>query len=171
MKRWIFFSGTMVLMGVVLAGSADSQAPKSQDAKSRTVQYSRDILPIFSANCLLCHGPDEKARKAGLRLDMPEVATKPLKSGSIAIVPGKPKESELIARISSKGSERMPPAKSHKPLKDSEKELLRRWIEEGAEYQRHWAFVPPARPDVPTTKIQGWARNGIDHFVLARLEA
>src|SRR5262249_51879340 len=71
----------------------------------------------------------------------------------------------------SKGKERMPPATSHKPLKDSEKELLRRWIEEGAEYQRHWAFVPPVRPAVPATKTQGWARNAIDHFVLARLEA
>src|SRR2546426_3673525 len=112
MKRWIFFSGTMVLMGVVLAGSADSQAPKSQDAKSRTVQYSRDVLPILSANCLLCHGPDEKARKAGLRLDLPEVATKPLKSGNRPIVPGKPNDSELIDPRFSQGSDRMPPAKT-----------------------------------------------------------
>jgi hypothetical protein len=136
------------------------------------VQYARQILPILSANCFSCHGPDEKKRKGGLRLDLPETATARLEGGDRAIVPGDTKASALIARIfSTEESERMPPVGSSKHLKDADKELLKRWIEEGAEYQRHWAFVPPKRPTLPVTKTKGWAKNAIDQFVLARLEA
>jgi hypothetical protein len=135
------------------------------------VQYARDIQPILSANCFTCHGADEKVRKAGLRLDKREIAIKELKSGSRAIVPGDSKNSELIARIFSADTDRMPPVKTHKELKESQKQLLKRWIEEGAEYQAHWAFVAPKRPALPAVKTPGWARNAIDYFVLARLEA
>jgi hypothetical protein len=136
------------------------------------VQYAREILPILSANCFNCHGPDEKKRKADLRLDLPETATAPRDDGSRAIVPGNAKASLLIARIfAEEESERMPPVSSTKHLKDADKQLLQRWIEEGAEYQRHWAFVLPKRPDLPATRTKGWARNAIDQFVLARLEA
>jgi mono/diheme cytochrome c family protein len=138
---------------------------------SGKVQFARDVLPILSANCFTCHGPDEKPRKAGLRLDLGETATKKLKSGSRAVVPGDPKNSELIARIfTTDPDERMPPGKTQKALKDSEKALLKRWIEEGAEYQRHWAYVAPKRPHVPSVKNAGWAKNPIDFFVLSRLE-
>src|SRR5438876_6465398 len=90
--------------------SARAQAPSASAGK---VEFARDILPILSANCFTCHGPDEKPRKAGLRLDLGETATKKLKSGSWAVVPGDPKRSELIARIySADPDERMPPAKS-----------------------------------------------------------
>jgi hypothetical protein len=135
------------------------------------VRFARDVLPVLSANCFTCHGPDEKTRKAGLRLDLGETAMKKLKSGSRAVVPGDVKNSELIARIlSSDPDERMPPASTKKSLKDSEKALLKRWIEQGAEYQKHWAFVAPKRPALPTVRNSAWPRNPIDRFVLARLE-
>src|SRR5262249_2603412 len=95
---------------------------------------------------------------------------KPLKSGSRAIVPGDVKESELVLRIFATDSERMPPAKSQKQLKAAEKQLLKRWVEEGGEYESHWAFVTPRRPTVPATRAPDWAKNPIDHFVLAGLE-
>jgi hypothetical protein len=134
------------------------------------VQYARDIQPILSGRCFACHGPDAKTRKAGLRLDIPEGATKLLRSGERAVVPGDPKNSALVARIFSSGKDRMPPKNSHKTLKAAERQLLKRWVEEGAEYQPHWAFIPPKRPALPVTKTAGWARNALDRFVLARLE-
>ncbi len=106
-----------------------------------------------------------------MRLDVAEGATRTLKSGSRAVVPGDPKASELIARVFSRDSDRMPPPKSHKELKETERELLKRWIAEGAEYQRHWAYVAPVRPALPTVQNKSWPRNSIDRFVLARLEA
>jgi hypothetical protein len=145
------------------------QEPKS--APGGKVQFGRDVLPILSAHCFTCHGPDEKTRKAGLRLDLGETATKKLKSGSRAVVPGDVKNSELIARIfSDNPDERMPPAKAKTTLKVAEMELLKRWIAEGAEYQKHWGFVAPKRPAVPAVKDATWPRNVIDRFVLARLE-
>lgn len=134
------------------------------------IQYARDIQPILATHCFTCHGPDEQMRKAGLRLDLLETATRKLRSGSRAIVPGDVKASELVARVfTDDAEERMPPAKTKKELKESEKQLLKRWIEEGAEYQRHWAFVPPKRPALPAVKHGGWGRNPIDRFILARL--
>ncbi len=135
------------------------------------VQFGRDILPILSTHCFTCHGPDAKTIKGGLRLDLFETATKKLKSGNRAVVPGNVKESELLARIfHADDAERMPPRSVKKTLKDSEKALLQRWIEEGAEYQRHWAFVAPKRPLLPKVKDKEWARNSIDPFLLARME-
>jgi hypothetical protein len=159
MNRWSLFCVTVLS----LAG-ADRVC-------AQAIQFSRDIQPLLSTHCFTCHGPDEKLRKGGLRLDIFEMATRKLRSGDRAIVPGDAKASALVARIfASDPTERMPPVKSHKQLKESEKQLLRRWIEQGAEYQRHWAFVPPRRPPLPVVKDKGWARNSIDLFLLARLE-
>jgi hypothetical protein len=153
----------------LLAVRADDTKPAP--AKAPKVQFSRDVLPILSATCFGCHGPDEKVRKAGLRLDLADSATKPLAGGDRAIVPGDAKASQLVVRIFAEEHGRMPPIKSQRQLKEEEKQLLKRWIEEGAEYQQHWAFVPPKRPALPATRMAGWVRNPIDHFVLARLEA
>jgi mono/diheme cytochrome c family protein len=144
---------------------------QAQSQATTKIQYARDILPILSTHCFTCHGPDAKLQKAGLRLDNLEGATKKLKTGSRAIVPGNVKESELIARIfAAEENERMPPKSTMKSLKDSEKVLLKKWIEEGAEYQKHWAFVAPRRPALPTVKNKAWMRNPIDQFLFARLE-
>jgi hypothetical protein len=145
-------------------------APASAQPTGK-VQFSRDVLPILSTHCFTCHGPDAKLQKAGLRLDLFETATKKLKSGSRAVVPGNVKDSELIGRIfAAEPSERMPPSSAKKTLTDAEKALLKRWIEEGAEYQRHWAFVVPKRPALPAVKDKGWVRNPIDQLLLARME-
>lgn len=139
-------------------------------AQTGKVQYARDILPILSTHCFTCHGPDAKLQKAGLRLDVAETAFKTLKSGSRAVVPGKVKESELLNRVhSTEDADRMPPPSTKKSLTAAEKQLLKRWIEEGAEYQRHWAFVKPVRPGVPTVQSKDWNRGPIDAFVLDRM--
>lgn len=128
------------------------------------VNFNRDIRPILSDKCFACHGPDEKHRKAKLRLDVEKVA---LDRG--AIVPGKPAESALMDRITAEDeSERMPPAKSGKKLSAAEIELFRKWIEQGAKYEKHWAYVPPVRRDPPKTNHE--VANFIDAFIFARLE-
>ncbi|MFQ3592176.1 MAG: DUF1549 domain-containing protein, partial [Gemmataceae bacterium] len=128
--------------------------------------YNRDIRPILAENCFACHGPDKAARKADLRLDIREEA---IKTG--AIVPGKPSESELVARLEAKGAKQMPPPKSHKKLTPTQKATLIAWIAAGAEYEPHWSFIPPKRPTLPAVKNSSWVRNPIDHFILAKLEA
>ncbi|MBC7818733.1 MAG: hypothetical protein IAG10_17730, partial [Planctomycetaceae bacterium] len=111
--------------------------------------FNRDIRPILADACFQCHGADEKQRKAGLRLDVKEIVGKPAESGSIAIIPGKPAESELLKRLlSNDESVRMPPSGSGKKVTPQQIETLKRWITDGAEYQGHWAFIPPVRPAV-----------------------
>ena len=135
------------------------------------IDFNRDIRPIFSEHCFACHGPDEPKRKAGLRLDVEADAFKELKSGKHALVAGDPAKSTLIERITSKDpDEVMPPGKHNKPLKTDQIELLKRWIQEGAPWKKHWSFIPPERPELPTVKDRIWPRNSIDYFTLARLE-
>ena len=145
-------------------------ASKSTDAAA-TVDFNRDIRPILSENCYKCHGPDDEARKAKLRFDVQGEALKPAKSGSIAIVPGSPEKSELIARVTATDpDDRMPPLKTGKKLTAAQTESLRKWIAQGAKYATHWAYVKPARPVPPMVKNTRWSHNGIDQFILARLE-
>ncbi len=132
-------------------------------AAEPTIDFNRDVRPILSDRCFACHGPDEKHRKKKLRLDVREDAL-----AAEAFVPGKPDMSLLLARVTAEGREQMPPAKLGKRLTAAEVETLRKWIEEGARYAPHWAYVPPAKRDVPTTKHP--TSNFIDNFVLARLE-
>ncbi len=130
------------------------------------LEYNRDIRPILTENCFACHGPDSAARKANLRLDVREEAVK-----LEAIVPGHPDKSGLVERIfSDEPSQFMPPPKSHKKLTAAQKDTLRRWIADGAEYQPHWAFIPPRRPALPAVKDAAWVRNPVDRFILAELE-
>ena len=133
--------------------------------------FIRDIRPILSNHCFQCHGPDQVALEAGLRLDQRSHAVAETESGAIAIVPGNPEASELVARIESPDEDlRMPPASTLKPLSAAQRELLKRWIAEGAPYADHWAFVAPVRPPPPTVTDVDWPRNEIDRFVLRRLE-
>jgi hypothetical protein len=164
----------LLLPAALWAASASWLAPLPVQAAKpdAAINYNRDIRPILSNTCFKCHGPDPKERQAGLRLDVRAEALQPTESGRKAIVPGKPTASALVGRISStKPDFVMPPPDSNKKLTATEKELLRRWIEEGAEYQTHWSFVPPTRPALPKVTWTDWPRNAIDHFILARLEA
>ncbi|HZZ81030.1 MAG TPA: PSD1 and planctomycete cytochrome C domain-containing protein, partial [Gemmataceae bacterium] len=147
-----------------------TSASFAQDKKS-AINFDRDIRPILSNNCYVCHGFDEGQRKAKLRLDTRDGAIAKLRSGGHAIVPGKADASEFVRRIfSDDENERMPPTKSNKKLTTEQKDLLKRWINEGAPYAQHWAFVAPKRPMLPAVKRGDWARTPIDRFILARLE-
>lgn len=139
-------------------------SPLAADAaETAKLSFNRDIRPILSDNCFACHGFDAKKRKADLRLDTAEGAY-----AEKAIVPGKPEESEVWQRIlSADEDEVMPPPDSHKKLSAAQRETLRRWIEQGAEYQRHWSFEPPKKPAVPAG---GATLNPIDAFLRDRLK-
>ena len=139
---------------------------KIETSSEKTIDFSQQIQPILARKCFTCHGPDEGHREADLRLDLSASAIE-----YEAIVPGKPEESSLIERIFSDDPELiMPPVDSHDQLKEEEKELLKQWIKQGAEYKEHWAFIPPKQPKLPVVKNKKWPRNEIDYFVLARLE-
>ena len=130
------------------------------------ISFSRDIQPILAQNCWSCHGPDEKGRKANLRLDQADSAI-----AKKAIVPGDIKASSLVTRIFSKDeTEVMPPPESKKILNTQQKELLKAWIAEGGHFSRHWAFVPPVPPKIPLVKDNSWVRNPVDAFILKELE-
>ncbi len=134
------------------------------------IDFARDIRPILSDACLHCHGPDEANRDSALRLDSRDGAFADL-GGYHAFVPGKPDDSEALRRILSKDSdERMPPPDSGKSLTDEQIQLLRHWIEQGAGWERHWAFVAPQLPDTPTVENKSLVHNPIDAFVQSRLE-
>ena len=142
-----------------------------QAVSSSGIDFSREVAPILSDRCYACHGPDANKRKGGLRLDTFEGATALLKSGARAIVPGKAKDSALVSRIHSTDPEEvMPPLKLNRPLSLAERNLLVRWIDDGAPYASHWAFRPPEERATPTVKNPSWTRNEIDRFVLAKLE-
>ncbi len=133
------------------------------------VDYSRDVLPILSAKCYACHGPDEHARKLDLRLDKKEGAFR-VEDGVAVIVPGKPDQSELVRRVtSSDPDEVMPPSDDIRKLSKDQIQTLKRWVEEGAKWGTHWAFEAPRMPSVPAPPLNGWGHNPIDAFVAARL--
>lgn len=136
----------------------------------QAIDFDRDIRPILSNNCFTCHGPDERNRKADLRLDIKDAALADL-GGYRAIEPGHADKSELVRRIVSKQrSQQMPPPRSKKSLTPQQINLLKEWINAGAPWAEHWAFVKPHRPQLPEVKHQEWPKNGIDSFVLARME-
>ena len=134
------------------------------------VDYNRDIRPILADNCYKCHGPDGNQRQAGFRLDLETVVGLRLESGQTAIKAGSSAKSAVVRRIlSADPDERMPPRDSGKKLTSGQIELLKRWIDQGAGWQGHWAFQPPARRTPPTVNRPGWRTNPIDAFILARL--
>ena len=161
--------------------------PPAMSHAEDKVQFNRDIRPIFSDTCFQCHGPDEKKRKAGLRLDTRDTAVKPSESGDIAIVPGKPAESEMVKRLETTDPDDvMPPSKLHKPITPAQLATVKKWIAQGAQYQRHWAFVKPERPPVPkladiplpdahwknnANGVGDWSANPVDAFLLKNMVA
>lgn len=161
---------TTRLVGLVLALGAIPHAWTN----AAELDFNRDVRPILSNNCYFCHGPDPKERKGGidgLRLDTPDGAKADLGDGRFAIVPGKPTESELVARVASTDPDlQMPPAATGKKLSPREIEILKQWVAEGAKFAPHWSYAAPVRAEVPKTQRQDWARNDIDRFILARLE-
>ncbi|MEW6304356.1 MAG: DUF1549 domain-containing protein, partial [Verrucomicrobiota bacterium] len=144
--------------------------PRAAQAVGKPVDFNREIRPILSDNCFHCHGPDEKKRKAKLRLDTPEGAFRDL-GGYQAIKPKDAAASEVWKRITTTNEDDvMPPPDTHKTLKPEQKELIKRWINEGAQYQGHWAFTAPVQPPLPKVKNSRWVENGIDYFIVAKLE-
>ncbi|HIA64147.1 MAG TPA: DUF1553 domain-containing protein [Planctomycetes bacterium] len=163
LTRFWASSIAILLLGICASMQATEPPPEK-------LQYNRDIRPILSHACFICHGPDADARQAELRLDVRADAVRETESGALPIVPGKATVSELIQRISTADlSQRMPP-KGHTALTAEQIETLTHWINQGAEYQQHWAFITPTKVEIPTVKNQSWTRNSIDKFVLARLE-
>ncbi len=141
--------------------------PRAEEAP---IGFNSDIRPILSTKCLHCHGPDSAARQADLRLD-DEMRAKEVRDGKQAIAPGRPDQSELVRRILSQDAdERMPPPSEKRQLGPDEIKLLKRWVEQGAKYEKHWSFIPPTRPQVPLLQDAASAHNPVDAFVLARLE-
>jgi hypothetical protein len=157
----------LVCLSALAALSAGAARLQAAD-----VDFTRDVRPILSQHCFKCHGPDDAARQAGLRLDRRAAAVAKTESGAIPIVPGKPAASELVRRIATGDpDEIMPPPAANKPLSDGQKRILREWIAAGAPYERHWAFLPPVRTPRPAGAGSEWSRNAIDDFILARLSA
>ena len=140
----------------------------------KNIDFNFHVRPILSDRCYTCHGPDEKARKAGLRFDLETEAFKELSEspGHFAIVKGDVSNSQMVQRIlSSNPEEVMPPPESNLILEDHEKEILKKWIEQGAEWKTHWSFIPPVKTKPPSVQNQDWPRNEIDHFILHKLES
>lgn len=155
---FVALASLLVLARGLKPASGAEEPARAPEAES--LDFNRDIRPILSENCYQCHGPDKSQRKADLRLDVRDAALK-----LEAIVPGKPEESELIARIfSDSADEQMPPPKSHKTLTLAQKQKLRRWIADGAVYKGHWAYEAPVRPQAPT------GPRGLDELVRRRLD-
>ena len=157
-------AAVVVALGVMCATATTAQAA---DAK---VSFNRDVRPILSDTCFKCHGFDANKRKADLRLDTKEGALHDLGGGLGAIVPGKPDESEAFRRLASDDiEEKMPPPDSGLTLTKEQVETIRKWIEQGAEYQAHWSLIPPTQTAPPAVKHEAWARKMDPVFGLAEL--
>jgi len=158
-------------VGLVVALLAPRVCADGSARAAAKVDFIREVRPILAKNCFACHGPDEAKRAKGLRLDQRESAIKPLKDGDAAIVPGDPDASTLYLRITEDDdSLRMPPRKTGGRLARPEIDVLRCWLEQGADYARHWALSVPRALPLPQVRATTWPSNGIDFWILARLE-
>jgi hypothetical protein len=147
-----------------------AHAASALAAGPQKIDFARQVRPVLTENCFECHGPDPKARKGDLRLDSREGVFAD-RGGYRVVVPGRPEDSELIARITStEPDELMPPAHSRRKLTKDQVGLLERWVAEGAAWSEHWSFTPPRRPASPDVTAAGWCRNPVDRFILARLK-
>jgi mono/diheme cytochrome c family protein len=162
--RAVLFAAVCVAIALAHAGRA---AARGQEKRGGAISFNRDIRPILAENCFACHGPDESRRKTRFHFDTREGAF--AKNG--VIVPGSAATSLVIQRVTAADpAVRMPPRDSGYTLTTAQIDLVRRWIDEGATWDSHWAFVPPVRPELPAVDHTEWVRNPIDRFILARLE-
>lgn len=167
------------LLGIILpcccflaCGWADQQV-SGEGTIPENISYNFHIRPILSDKCFTCHGPDANKRKAGLRLDRQEDAYKALQENPDfhAVVPGEPDKSMAFLRITATDtSQLMPPPTSNLSLSPWQIALIERWIEQGAKYEKHWAFIPPVKNALPEVRLDEWPRNEIDFFVLEQQE-
>ncbi len=156
---------TFACLSIVFA-LLSSSLTGAAELGERAVRFNRDIRPILSDKCFACHGPDAESVAGDLRLDLADAAV-----DAGVITPGDPEDSLLVDRIFSTDDDMvMPPSHTHKPLSDSERELLKRWIAEGAQYEPHWAYTALRRPEPPPSPDSDWGSNDIDRFIAARLE-
>ncbi|WP_018623132.1 PSD1 and planctomycete cytochrome C domain-containing protein [Spirosoma luteum] len=175
MKRLPYFLLALTLSGAWLIQGCSSHSSSLADEEKLPdqVSYNFDIRPILSDKCSACHGPDANKREAGLRLDQPESAFNALKEHPTAhaLVAGKPELSEVFLRISATDtSVMMPPPSSNLKLSSREIKLIEKWIKQGATYEKHWAFVAPRKPTLPTVSRKDWPKNDIDYFILQKQE-
>ncbi|TNF43327.1 MAG: DUF1553 domain-containing protein [Bacteroidetes bacterium] len=173
MKKLHFISIIVILVaGLALSIYLLSNQKKSY--QNTEISYNRDIRPILSDKCFLCHGPDANTREAGLRLDVQSAAFAELQlnKGQFAIVPGSPEKSELIRRIESTDpAVLMPLPESNLPqLTPEEIAVFKQWIKEGAKYEKHWSFIPPVKTNIPEVDKVKWVKNEIDNFILEKIE-
>lgn len=173
-NKGIFTSIFMVLfIASVALNSCSNENTYKETSIPDQVSYNFHIRPILSDNCFACHGPDANKRESGLRLDTEEGAYAALKENPNrhAIVPGKSNQSEVITRIfSEENTEKMPPPESNLSLSDQERQLIKKWVDQGAVYEKHWAFEPPVKKDIPESALPEWNHNPIDGFVLAKMK-
>jgi mono/diheme cytochrome c family protein len=151
---------------LLLSAAALASPALAADDAARAVDFNRDVRPILFDKCVACHGPDEGARKSGLRLDT--------RAGALegeAFVPGKPGESLILERIRATDAEVMPPKRTGKTLSPAEVETMTRWVAQGGKYAEHWSYVAPVKSPLPPVRDARWPRTPVDRFILARLEA
>lgn len=167
-----YFSPFLILLLFLFVSCKPNTSPNITFGEGEMLSYNFHIRPILSDKCFACHGPDANKQEAGLRLDLAEAAYSALKEspGKFAIIPNDINGSELYHRIvSADPNELMPPPESNLSLTESEIDLIKRWIEQGAKYEPHWAFLSPKKGALPKVKNEDWPKNEIDYFTLAKM--
>ena len=164
-RRLIFIF--LVITGLSCKPNLPDPIAQAMEELPEQVDFNIHVKPILSDNCFSCHGPDEAAREAGMRLDLPDAAYAATEeSGKIPLTPGKLNQSEVFHRIISEDPDYlMPTPESHLTLTNRQKAILIKWIQSGAKYQPHWAFITPKLPALPAPKIKDWSNQPIDLFI------
>jgi hypothetical protein len=173
-KRWLLLGSVGLIISLIALSECAKSPGALNSAVPDVVDFNFHVKPILSDRCFKCHGPDAQKREANLRLDTKEGLFQHLKdvNNQFVIVPGKPEQSELYRRLVHEDPEQlMPPPKSNLSLNENEKQILRKWIAQGAKYRKHWAFIPPQKTTLPKVRLSDWPKNEIDHFTLAKMEA
>src|SRR5687768_15638577 len=164
--RPLALAAAILSVTLAVAGAPRAAVQSQSPPAAVPISFNREILPILANNCFACHGPDEQKRETKFHFDTQEGMF--AKAG--VIEPGNAAESLLVEKITEPNpKDRMPPPDSGHALTERQIDLLRRWIDQGAKWDTHWAYVAPQRPELPAAQST-WPRNPIDHFVLARLE-